>query len=388
MKKWGIVAVGVLLILGGAIEFIVPSVVENGRNKVKPHDTYQISQEAQTLHESIPVSDLHSDTMLWKRDLNSRGTRGHVDVPRMQESNMAIQMFTAVTKSPSGQNYESNTGDSDNITTLALAQLWPWKTLDSLLQRALYQAEKLKKFAADSNGNLIFVTDQKGLTEVLKKRDAVQTNKPVAALYGIEGAHALDGELSNVDVLFDAGVRMLGITHFFDNKLAGSLHGITGDGLTQFGRDVVVRAVDLGMIIDIAHVSPKAVDEILLVSKRPVILSHGGMKGVCDTPRNLDDALMKRVAATGGLIGIGFWDGAACDISPEGVVKSIRYAIDLLGVDHVALGSDWDGATEVVIDASELAILTQTMLDQDFSESEIRKVMGENTVAFLLNHLP
>lgn len=388
MTKWGIITVGILIILGAAIEFIVPSVVENGRNKVKPHDTYQISQEAQALHETIPVSDLHSDTMLWKRDLNSRGTRGHVDVPRMQESNMAIQMFTAVTKSPSGQNYESNTGESDNITTLALAQLWPWKTLDSLLQRALYQAEKLKNFAAASNGNLIFVTDKQGLAEVLSKRDSVQTNKPVAALYGVEGAHALDGELSNVDVLFDAGVRMLGITHFFDNKLGGSLHGITGAGLTQFGRDVVVRAVELGMIIDIAHVSPKAVDEILLLSKRPVILSHGGMKGVCDTPRNLEDALMKRVAATGGLVGIGFWDGAACDISPEGVIKSIRYAIDLLGVDHVALGSDWDGATEVVIDASELAILTQTMLEQGFSETEIRKVMGENTVAFLLEHLP
>jgi microsomal dipeptidase-like Zn-dependent dipeptidase len=97
---------------------------------------------------------------------------------------------------------------------------------------------------------------------------------------------------------------------------------------------------------------------------------------------------MTRIAAQRGIVGIGYWDGAVCDITPLGVVKSIRYAIDLLGVDAVALGSDYDGTTEVLFDTSELAILTQTMLDEGFSESEIRQVMGLNVMQFLLRNLP
>jgi microsomal dipeptidase-like Zn-dependent dipeptidase len=93
------------------------------------------------------------------------------------------------------------------------------------------------------------------------------------------------------------------------------------------------------------------------------------------------------IASHGGLIGVGFWDAAVCDITPEGVVRSIRYAIDLLGEDHVALGSDYDGTTEVAFDSSELSVLTQLMMDQGFTEEEIRKVMGENAVNFFLENL-
>jgi microsomal dipeptidase-like Zn-dependent dipeptidase len=127
---------------------------------------------------------------------------------------------------------------------------------------------------------------------------------------------------------------------------------------------------------------------VLDLIDRPVILSHGGFKGICDSPRNLEDSLMIELAEHGALIGVGFWDGAACDYTPEGVVKAIRYGIDLLGVDHIALGSDYDGATQVLFDASELAILTQTMLNEDFSEEEIRKVMGANAIDFFLANLP
>mgnify|MGYP001823647763 FL=1 len=130
------------------------------------------------------------------------------------------------------------------------------------------------------------------------------------------------------------------------------------------------------------------VEDVLDLTTAPVMLSHGGVKGACDTPRNLPDALMQRIVASGGVVGIGYWDAAICDASPDGIVKSIRYAVDLLGVDHVALGSDYDGATTVPFDTSELAILTETMLRTGFSEEEIRKVMGENARRFLLENLP
>jgi microsomal dipeptidase-like Zn-dependent dipeptidase len=375
-----------ILICWAVLELIVPAKIELSENHVYPHEPYVISPAGQTLHKRILVADLHSDSLLWKRDLNQHENRGHVDVPRLQAGNVAVQMFTAVTKSPAGQNYEKNTNDSDNITYLAMAQLWPIKTWFSLLERTLYQADKLEQFANKSNGDLVFVKSQRDLAAVLEQR--ANGSAQIAALYGIEGAHPLEGQLDNVQTLFDVGVRMMGITHFFDNELAGSLHGISGDGLTDFGREAVLKAVGLGMIIDIAHVSPKAVKEILALSTKPVILSHGGMKGACDTSRNLPDELMQEVAAHGGLIGIGYWDGAVCDISPLGVVRSIRYAIDSLGVNSVALGSDYDGTVSVSFDTSELAVLTDTMLAQGFTEEEITKVMGANAVDFFSRHLP
>jgi microsomal dipeptidase-like Zn-dependent dipeptidase len=141
------------------------------------------------------------------------------------------------------------------------------------------------------------------------------------------------------------------------------------------------------MIIDLAHSSPAVVDDVLALTKRPVVVSHTGMRGVCPIDRNISDEQMKRIAQKGGLIGIGFWD-SVCDYTPDGIVKSIRYAIDLLGEDHVALGSDFDGSTRTTFDVSELAVLTQKMMDAGFTDSEIRKVMGENSVKFLEAYLP
>ena len=210
----------------------------------------------------------------------------------------------------------------------------------------------------------------------------------IGALYLIEGAHPLEGDVQNLDRLFDQGLRIVGLTHFFDNELGGSLHGVSGKGLSDFGRQVVERANELGMIIDIAHASPAMVADVLDMSADPVMLSHGGLDGACESARNLPDTLMQDFAARGGLIGIGYWDAAVCDASPKGIVTSIRYAIDLLGEDNVALGSDFDGTITAPFDTSELAILTETMLQSGFSEREIRKVMGENVKRFLLENLP
>ena len=130
------------------------------------------------------------------------------------------------------------------------------------------------------------------------------------------------------------------------------------------------------------------VADVLDTVAMPVMLSHGGLKGQCDSERNLDDALMQRIASAGGIVGIGFWDAAVCDPSPAGIVAAIRYAIDLLGVEHVALGSDFDGTVTTTFDTSELAALTQAMLDAGFAETEIRAVMGDNARRFLLDNLP
>ena len=376
----------VLLALFLGVKFWLPGFVEGQLNRVEPHPPWTISPEAAALHATLAVADLHADPLLWKRDWLTRSTRGHTDLPRMQEGGVALQVLTAVTKSPSGQNYESNASDSDTITYLAMAQLWPMATWNSPFERAVYQGQKLADWDRRAGETFRVIRNQSDLLELMEER---RRGRPtLGGIFGVEGAHALDGDLANLDRLDALGLRVVGLTHFFDNRLGGSLHGITGEGLTAFGRQVVLEADRRSMVIDVAHAAPRMVVEVLDLIDRPVILSHGGFKGICDSPRNLEDSLMIELAEHGALIGVGFWNGAACDYSPKGVVKAIRYGIDLLGVDHIALGSDYDGATRVLFDASELAILTQTMLDEDFSEEEIRKVMGANAVDFFLANLP
>ncbi len=171
-------------------------------------------------------------------------------------------------------------------------------------------------------------------------------NRPVGGLLATEGSHPLEGRLENVEKLYAAGYRMMGLTHFFDNELGGSLHGLSGEGLTDFGREAVREMERLNIIVDLAHASPAVVRDTLDIATRPVVVSHDRHPlAPCDSPRNLEDALMKRIADAGGLVGIGYWKGAVCDPAPAEIVKSIRYAIDFLGVDHVALGSDYDGAS-------------------------------------------
>ena len=379
-----LVAVGVFLMIG-------PGMIEKSMNKVVAHTPYEISPAARTKHDGLIIMDWHSDSLLWNRNLLKRADYGHMDIPRLAEGNVAIQMFTVVTKSPKGQNYESNTAESDRITSLAIAQLWPPATWSSLYERALYQSRKLHDFASQVPARLKIVRTQNDLISALQMRSKTDSNgsaRLVLGLLGIEGCHCLEGKLENVKGLYDAGYRMISLHHFFDNRLGGSLHGLSRDGLTEFGRQVVHELERLEIIIDVAHSAPEVVDDVLEIANRPVVVSHTGMYGTCRSNRNLTDEQMKRIAAKGGLICIGYWKGAVCDISPESVVKTLRYAISLVGEDHVALGSDFDGTTTTAFDTSELAVLTQKMMDYGFSDNQIAKVMGGNSVRFLSSHLP
>jgi microsomal dipeptidase-like Zn-dependent dipeptidase len=391
VRRPTIVRAGAVLLLAAVALALLagPGWVESSFQGVVPHEPYPIDAEAAQLHDSLLVADWHSDTLLWARDPGKRSRRGHMDLPRLQDGNVAVQMFTAVTKMPRGSNYESNTAETDNITPLVILQLWPPRTWSSLYARALHQSARLHRLAERQPEAIAVVRTGADLKRALGLREGLPAGeRPVAALLGIEGAHALEGSLENVDGLYEAGFRMVGLQHFFDNRLGGSLHGRSGGGLTEFGRAVVKRLEQHRVIVDVAHSSPAVVDDVLAMASRPVVVSHTGLHGVCETPRNLSDAHMKRIAEAGGIVAVGFWDAAACDISPEGVVRSLRYAIDLLGVDHVALGSDFDGATFTSFDTSELAVLTQTMLRAGFTGDEIRKVMGGNTVRFLEAQLP
>ena len=382
MFKWIGGALLALLTLGAVVFFVIlPPRVDARMNAVLAHEPYPVSDAARALHDTIPVADLHADTLLWMRDPAKRHARGHTDLPRFREGGVRLQVFASVTKTPSGLNYDENDAGSDDITLLAIAQRWPMKTWGSLVERALYHAARLQKLDEDAGDAFSFVKTQGELRAAL---DA----GALAGVMATEGAHPLEGELSNLDRLYDAGYRVLGLQHFFDNELGGSLHGTSGDGLTAFGRDVVARALDKGMIIDVAHSSEAVVRDVLAMTDRPLIVSHTGLKGHCDSARNISDSLMKDIADAGGLVGVGFWDGAICDPSLEGVAGAIVYAVDLLGARHVALGSDFDGTVTTSFDVSEMPALTQALMDAGLDDETIRAVMGGNAIRFFLDYLP
>ena len=381
MRRW---LIGILLVVAlAALAFfaLAPGIVERGMNKIDGKPLPAVSERALTLHKTLTIVDLHSDSLMWKRDFLDRADRGHMDLPRLEEGHVALQILASTTKSPKGQNYDANSGDTDNITTLVIAQLQPVRTWNSLLERSLWHAEKLHRAVAASSGKLRAIDTSEDIDTLLAARRGKVP--PVGAMLSIEGLHGIEGKLANLDKLYAAGFRMAGLTHFFDNDLAGSMHGMKKGGLTPIGRQVVGAMEAKGMIVDVAHCSNACVADILKIARRPVVSSHGGVQATCKVNRNLSDEQIKGVAATGGLVGIGYWDAAVCDTSPASVAKAMKHVRDLVGIDHVALGSDYDGATTVRFDTSKLVQVTQALIDAGFSDDEIRAAMGGNAVRVL-----
>lgn len=383
-------AIVLILALGITVVLLLgPAYVEKGRNPVNtPVGGWPVSDRAKALHETLVIGDLHSDALLWGRNLLKRVDRGHVDIPRLQEGNVAVQVFTTVTKSPRGQNYTENSADApDNITPLVIGQLRPIATWTSLLARALDQAARLNAYAADAPDDLTIIRSKSDLTRLLDAR--AKGTRTVGGILGTEGAHPLEGKLENVDVMFDAGFRIIGLTHFFDNELGGSLHGDgDGQGLTPFGRNVVAHMVDRRMIVDLAHASPQMMRDVLAMPDVVPILSHTGIHRKCASHRNLDDALLQGIARKGGIIGIGYWSDVICGNRPSDIADTIRAAIALLGENAVALGSDFDGSVGVPFDAAHLDALTQALIDKGLTDQQIAKVMGGNMMRYLGENLP
>jgi len=377
------------LVLMGVLGFVIfgSRIVQSDMNNVIAHDPYPVSERAANLHRALTIGDWHADPLMWRRNLLKEHKYGQVDFPRLAKGNVALQMFTTVTKSPSGLNYEENSAEArDNITLVAMGQLWPPRTWDSLTERALFQSKKLHEFEAEAPETLKIIRTKSDLTEVLAKRAAGEPL--IGALIGAEGGHALDGKIENLDRLYNAGFRMIGLTHFFDNALGGSLHGVSNQGLTDFGREVVREMAKRKIIIDLAHASPKMAEEVLAMVDVPTVVSHTGIRSHCETPRNFEDPLMQKIAAAGGLIAIGYWADVTCDASPAGVAGAIVAAINLVGEDYVSLGSDYDGSVETSFDVSELSALTNALIEKGLSDQTIAKVMGGNMIRFLSEHLP
>lgn len=385
MRKVLLTLLIVLLIAAGSV-FALPALLDRKMNSVESPAPYPASEPAKQLHQQLFIADLHDDVLLWERDLLKRYDFGHSDLPRMLEGHVGLQVFSTVTKTPRGINYERNSGETDNITLLAMAQRWPKETWTSLLQRALYQAQKLNEASANSDGRLVLIKTRNDLANFVSAWQ--KDPQRVAAILATEGLQPIEGKLENVDALYEAGFRITGLTHFFDNEIGGSAHGLEKGGLTPLGKQVIKRLEEKAMLIDLAHASRPLIDDVLAIATRPVLVSHTGVEGTCKGPRNLSDKHLKAIAATGGVIGIGYWDAAVCATSVDAIIKAIRYTADLIGVQHVALGSDFNGTIHAPFDVTGLPQLTEGLLKAGFNRDEIAAIMGGNVQHLLLASLP
>lgn len=371
-----------LLVTGCTVFFIVlPPLVDQSKNTVTGAGLLPIENETRTLHENLVIADLHADSLLWGRDLTKKSDRGMTDFPRMQQGNLALQVFSVVTKTPRGLNISRNKDDTDNITLLAIAQRWPWKTYTSLSQRAFYLSERLHDMSARSNGRFEIIKNRNQLDGFLQRRS--KQPELIAGLLALEGAQSLEGNIENLQKFSAAGYRMVSPAHFFDTEVGGSAHGWNKSGLTGLGKEWVKKMDESCLIIDLSHASSKVFTEVLELTTRPVVVSHTGVKGSCNNNRNLSDAQLKALARNGGLIGIGFWPVATCGNKVIDIAKAIRHAVDVAGVQHIALGSDFDGSVTVPFDASGMIQITQALRNEGFSDLQIEAIMGGNVIRFL-----
>jgi microsomal dipeptidase-like Zn-dependent dipeptidase len=384
MTRYRIVSslvLGLVILIIGAVA--ARGISEEEHNRVRNPPPYSIPAAAVELQQKLFVADLHADSLLWGRNLLIRSTTGHVDLPRLQQANVSLQVFTVVTTTARHENIERNDA-SDTMPYFAVTEHWPPATWDSPKERALYQAGRLRQFESEANGQLTILRTRSDL------RNFVTARQPhrVAAILGAEGAQPLEGKLKNLDDLYAAGFRMMAPTHFADTKVGGSASGLRKSGLTKLGREWVRAMEAKGMLIDLAHASPATIRDVTAMATKPVLVSHTGVKGTCDNNRNLSDEAIRAVARTGGVIGIGYWKIAVCGIDARAVANAILYTAKLVGVEHVALGSDFDGATTMPFDVTGIPLITEALSQAGLSEHDIRLILGENVVRVFSQGLP
>jgi microsomal dipeptidase-like Zn-dependent dipeptidase len=410
----------------GGCSLVTDYVIEPGQNSTTGQQAGLLAEVPAShlaLHRSMFVADLHADTLLWDRDLLERNNHGHIDLPRMQQGGLGLQVFTLVTDTPRETANPDPAVDhciyatSRNLAALlTVMESRPPRAWFNLRARAFDQAGKL--LAAERRSRqqgyhgpeLMVVRSAADLARLLARRAAGE--QVVGGMLGVEGAHWVgQGDAdeattrAQVQELFNLGVRVFAPTHRFDNALGGASEGCTGRGLTEQGRWALLEAERLGMVVDLAHASSATLRDAVALLAQPVVVSHTGVQdgceGVCYRLRNLSDDEIRLVAAKGGLIGAGYWPEAVGPNGMQDILRVMRQVSRALqqpafkaaypGLDphaHLALGSDFDGAVETPIDVAGLPALTWAMARGGMTEAQLRQAAGGNACRLLANRLP
>jgi membrane dipeptidase len=327
------------------------------------------SDQARALHQAHPAIDLHADTLMWSRwlgyDLHKAhepplvraAFGGHIDLPRMRQGGVGAQFFSLVSLPV-----------AERMRGMARAIHEQIDILDDAMAR--HPAElRLARTGADV--------------------EACRRDGAVAALLGIEGAHALEGDLDRVEVFARRGVRYLGLLHFTANEAGHPAYGRgrrDAEGLTPWGLDLVRRCEAAGVIVDLAHINRRGFLDACAVATRPPIVSHTGVLGAFDHWRNIDDAQLRAVADRGGVVGVIFYPRYLGGHGLGPVVKHLLHILDVVGEDAPALGSDWDGfiiPTRELSDPRGLPLLTDALLAAGVSERVVGKILRGNALRVL-----
>ncbi|MCD6530046.1 dipeptidase [Candidatus Bathyarchaeota archaeon] len=315
---------------------------------------------AERIHEEAVVVDAHNDTIIAHKrlgmSLNSRTDKTQVDFPRLREAKVDVSFF-AVDVTIAFKNY----------LTYALDAF-------GFFERELEQA----------GDEMSIVTTKRSLSEAIK-------DGKLGVVLAIENSDAVEGSLNVLRMLFKLGVRSIGLTH---NPRSLAADGVgesrTGGGLTTFGVQLIEEMNRLGIIVDLAHISEKGFWDALEVSRKPVIVSHGNCKALCNHRRNLTDEQIRGLASKGGVIGVTFVPAFIDENAPSlsRLLDHIDHIVEVAGIDHVGLGSDFDGGGTLLRDVTELPKITRGLLERGYEEGEVRKILGENFQRVLLEVLP
>ncbi len=329
----------------------------------------QASREAQALHAAYPAIDLHADTLMWSRwvgyDLHARhepplpraAFGGHVDLPRMREGGMGAQFFGLVSVPFAGR----MRGGARIIH----------EQIDALEEAIGRRPQSLR------------------LARTASELEACVRDDAIGALLGIEGAHALEGDLDNIDAFARRGVRYLGLLHFSANEAGYPAYGRgrnDDEGLTPWGFDLVQRCERARVLVDLSHLNRRGVLDVCSVASRPPIVSHTGVLGAFKHWRNIDDEQLRAVADKGGVVGVIFCPRYVGGDGLEPVVRHLQHILDVVGEDVPALGSDWDGfivPTRQLADPRGLPLLTDALLRAGVAERVIGKILRGNVMRVL-----
>jgi len=325
--------------------------------------------EAQALHGEHPAIDLHADTLMWTRwlgyDLHARhepplwrsAFGGHIDLPRMRDGGMGAQFF--------------------GLVSLPLTQRM--KGLARVIHEQIdVLGEAIARHPADLR-----------LVRTAAEIETARREGALGALLGIEGAHALEGDLANVDAFARRGVRYLGLLHFSANEAGFPAYGRgrrDDEGLTTFGRDLVRRCEAAGVLVDLAHVNRRGFLDACAIATKPPIVSHTGVLGAFEHWRNVDVDQLRAVADKGGVVGVIFCPRYVGGDGLEPVVRHMKHILDVVGEDAPALGSDWDGfivPTRQLADPRGLPLLTDALLEAGIPARTVGKILRDNVMRVL-----
>lgn len=307
------------------------------------------------IHEKSIVCDTHVDTLLKVLDgldFGRRAESGHVDLVRLKEGGINVQIFAC----------------------------WidPKLTPENSIKQTLVLIDQM-------NQQLEQYPDKIALVKNADEIEQIYKSDRIAAILSIEGGHAIEGEVAVLRTFYQLGVRCMTLTWNNHNELADSSKDPKEDGgLTELGKTVVNEMNRLGMLVDISHSSEKTFWDTIECSELPVIASHSNAKSLCNHRRNLTDRMIKAISEREGFIGVNFYPDfltPSGQASTEDVLDHIDYIVELAGINCVGLGSDFDGISKVPVgleDCSKMPNITKGLIERGYSEYEIRKILGEN----------